>query len=167
MSEMTAVCRFMKLSLHELSGGCMYYFMVLFLFLAGSSPAFGFNGSDGYVEVDVEYTSIFPGYIEIKDEVCRPARNIECEKAWIRLRSESCQRGKTPDRCSEAAQLLESSFCIPGLIYEGRALQGDIIRVAVCTSSGGYGNLSVRDIKNTRSWNNYPLLTNGNKVKYP
>ena len=42
---------------------------------------FWLNGSDGYVEMDVEYTSIFPGYIEIKDEVCRPARNIECEKA--------------------------------------------------------------------------------------
>lgn len=144
----------------------MYYLMVLLLLL-GMSPAFAFDGNDGYVEVDVEYTSTFSGFIEIKDEVCRPARSIECEKAAIRSRSEACLQRKRPDRCSEATELLQSSLCIPGLIYEGRVESGDIIRVAVCASSGGYGNLSVRDIKNSRPWTNYPLLSNGNKVKYP
>jgi hypothetical protein len=121
----------------------------------------------GYVDVTIEYRSLFPGNLQIKDTVCKPSRSIDCEKAGIKARSDSCQRNPSLRECKEARALLDSSFCVDGLIFENRVGIGEKIKVSLCPSSAGFGNVSVRDIKNGLIWTNYPLLKNGDTVSYP
>jgi hypothetical protein len=56
---------------------------------------------------------------------------------------------------------------VDGLIFENRVGIGEKIKVSLCPSSAGFGNVSVRDIKNGLIWTNYPLLKNGDTVSYP
>ena len=121
----------------------------------------------GYVDVTIEYKSIFPGNLQIKDTVCRSARSIDCEKADIKIKNDPCQQKPLLSDCKEAKALLESSFCVDGLIFDRRVGSGEKIPVSLCASTSGFGNVSVRDIKNGLTWTNYSLLKNGDAVSYP
>jgi hypothetical protein len=121
----------------------------------------------GYVDVTIEYKSLFPGNLQIKDTVCRQVRSTDCEKAGVKTKSDSCQKKPFASECTEARALLDSSLCIDGLIFDSRVGSGEKIRVSLCTSTGGFGNVSVRDLKNGQTWTNYPLLRNNDTVSYP
>jgi hypothetical protein len=121
----------------------------------------------GYVEVTIEYRSIFPGNLQVKDTVCRPSKSIDCEKAGIKAKSDVCQQKPSLSECKEAKALLDSSFCVDGLIFDSRVGSGEKIKVSLCTSKGGFGNVSVRDSKNGQTWTNYPLLKNNDTVSFP
>jgi len=121
----------------------------------------------GFVEVTIEYRSIFAGNLQILDGVCKPSRGVECEKARIKATSEPCLQNPSSDHCQEARALLASVSCIEGLIFDKRVGSNEKLKVSVCTSTGGFGNLSIRDIKNGLSWTNYPLLKNGDTISYP
>jgi hypothetical protein len=139
----------------------------LLLFLSLFRPGFAEEGNGSYVDITIEFSSLFPGYVQIKDEECALSSFFECEKAAIRLRREDCRRpGQSPE-CAEAGEILATSTCIPGLIYEGTASRGDKVTVSVCKSSGGFGNISVRNLRNGLVWTRYFLLTDGNTVRYP
>jgi hypothetical protein len=138
----------------------------LLLFIAFASPVLAADESDVYVEVEVEFHSMSAGYLQIKDNICKIPRSIDCEKARIKMNSDECNRGNPPEKCKEAKELLESSFCLPGLVFEGVVPRGETIRVRVCKSFSGYGNLSVRDLNNTSIWTVYSLLNDGDNVKY-
>ncbi len=110
---------------------------------------------------------MFPGYVQIKDEECSLSTDLYCEMARIRLRREDCvKRRRSPD-CAEAEDILAASSCIPGLIYEGTASRGEKVTVSVCKSSGGFGNIAVRNLRNGEIWTKYFLISDGNTVKYP
>ncbi len=133
-------------------------------------PITGFTQDEidrGYVDVTVQYTSMFPGNLQIRDGVCTPSRGIECEKARIKATGDFCFHNPTSHKCVEAMTLLASTSCIGGLIFEGRVGSGDKIKVSICTSPTGFGNLFVRDIKNGLSWTEYPLLKNNDTISYP
>jgi len=121
----------------------------------------------GNVRVILEYKSMFPGKIQVIDKVCDRLKNIECTKANIKVNSESCQKEPAPGECKEAKDLLDTSYCMDGLVYEGRMISGAQIKVDLCTSAGGYGNMSVRNIDAGNTWTNYSLLTNGQTLSYP
>jgi hypothetical protein len=132
-----------------------------------SAFSFGEEPMSGYVEIEIEYRSSFPGYLQIKDEVCKPPRGLDCEKARIQLRTRDCTQKSFSPKCREAEEILASSFCLAGLIYEGRVSRGEKIVVSVCKSLGGFGNLSMRDLKNGEMWTNYFLLNHGDSLKFP
>ena len=121
----------------------------------------------GYVDITIEYRSMFPGNLQIRDGVCRPARDIECEKARIKATGDFCLQNPTSHLCVEAEALLGSSLCIEGLIFDGRVGSGEKVQVSICTSSTGFGNVYVRDTKNGLSWTYYPLLKNNDTIVYP
>ncbi len=121
----------------------------------------------GYIDVTIEYSSLFPGNLQVRDGVCKPSRDIECEKARIKAGDDFCLQNPTSHKCIEAATLLASSSCIEGLIFEGRVGSGDRLKVSICTSPTGFGNLFVRDIKNGLIWTQYPLLKNNDTINYP
>ncbi len=121
----------------------------------------------GHVRVILEYKSMFPGKIQVIDKVCNRIKNIECTKANIKIYSESCQKEPAPSECKEAKDLLDTSFCMDGLVYEGSMNNGEKIKVDLCTSAGGYGNMSVRDIDKGNTWTNYSLLSDGQTLSYP
>lgn len=120
-----------------------------------------------YVDVTIEYKSLFPGSLQIKDTICRPSKSIDCEKAGIKVKGDFCRQKPYLSECQEAKALVDSAFCIDGLIFDSRVGSGEKIKVTLCTSLGGFGNVSVRDIKNGQIWTNYPLLKNGDTVSYP
>ena len=76
---------------------------------------------------------------------------------------------KTPSsvECREATSLLNSKFCLEGLIYDDRISQDEKLKVRLCKSSTGYGNVSVRNTMNGDAWTNYPLMTDGNQISFP
>ncbi len=121
----------------------------------------------GYVRVTIRYTSVFPGNLQIRDEVCKPSRGIECEKARIKANGDSCQQNPYSGECKEAKALLDSSFCIEGLIFDGRVGSEEKIGIWVCTSPAGFGNVSIRDTVKGSIWTNYLLLNNGSVLNYP
>ena len=121
----------------------------------------------GYVHVTILYKSIFSGNLQIRDEVCKPPRGIECEKARIRVNGDLCQQSPFSERCKEAKAILDSSFCLEGLIFDGRVGSGEKIGVWVCSSPAGFGNVSIRDTVKGSIWTNYPLLNNGSVLNYP
>lgn len=144
--------------------------ITMLLFISLSQPGFADERSGSYVEVTVEYSSMFPGYVQIKDEECALSTVFECEKARIRLQGEDCgkkHKHKGSPECREAEEILATSFCIPGLIYEGMATRGERVTVSVCKSSGGFGNIGVRDLRSGVVWTKYFLLSDGNTLKYP
>lgn len=121
----------------------------------------------GYVDVTIEYRSMFPGNLQIRDGICRPARDIECEKARIKATGDFCLQNPNSHQCLEAGALLGSSLCIEGLIFDGRVGSGEKVKVSVCASSSGFGNVYVRDTKNGLSWTYYPLLKDNDTIIYP
>ena len=121
----------------------------------------------GYVQVTLEYKSMFTGKIQILDEVCRQSRSIECAQASIKVNGESCRNKPAPLECQDAQTLLNTSFCIEGLIYENRIVPGVKILLNLCASDAGYGNMSVRDIYKGIIWTNYSLLNDGQAVSFP
>ena len=141
-------------------------FFVLLILLAPCAAVAG-DDTTGYVGVTVEYTSMFPGKLQVLDNVCRDSRDIECAKASIKLQSETCQRKPQPDECKQARSLLETSFCMEGLVHEGRVSRDAKIDVQLCISEGGFGNMSVRDVEKGIVWTRYDLLRNGQSITYP
>lgn len=141
-------------------------FPLLFLLLF---PGFAGAGNDaaGYVRVTVEYTSMFPGKLQVLDNVCRESRSIECAKASIKIQSEPCRQNPQQTECKEAQSLLDTSFCTEGLVHEGRISPGGKVSVRLCVSEGGFGNMSVRDIKKGSVWTSYVLLSDGQTITYP
>lgn len=139
----------------------------ILLIISLSRPGFADERSGSYVEVTIEYSSMFPGYVQIKDEECKLSTFLDCEKAGIRLRREDCGKHKRSPECAEAEDILATSFCIPGLIYEGMASRGDKVTVSVCKSSGGFGNIAIRNLRNGEIWTRYFLISDGNTLKYP
>lgn len=139
----------------------------ILMIISLSRLGFADERSGSYVEVTVEYSSMFPGYVQIKDQECTLSAYLECEKARIRLQREDCGKHKRSPECREAEELLTTSFCIPGLIHEGMASAGDKVTVSVCKSSGGFGNIAIRNLWNGEVWTNYFLITDGKTLKYP
>jgi hypothetical protein len=137
--------------------------MILLAPLAGIAQ----DGSSGYVRVTIEYKSMFPGKIQVLDQVCRDSRSIDCAKASIKTGSEECQKKPLRAECKEARALLDTSFCIEGLIYENRIAREDKVAVSLCASEAGFGTMSIRDISKNEIWTNYFLLSDGQTVSFP
>jgi len=123
--------------------------------------------TSGYVQITLEYKSLFPGTIQVLDGVCRQSRSIECAEAGIKLTSDTCKQKPLSDKCKEARALLNTSFCLEGLIHESRISPGKKIQLDLCVSDAGYGNMFVKDVYKDSSWTNYFLLKNGQTVSYP
>ncbi len=140
-------------------------FILIILFLPFVSIAE--NAASGYVRVTLEYKSMFPGTIQVLDGVCRQSRSIECAKAGIKVNGETCRQKNLSAECKEAKALLDTSFCMEGLVYENRLSRGEKIQVDLCASEGGYGDMLVRDISKGSAWTNYFLLTDGQTVSFP
>ena len=123
--------------------------------------------TDSYVQISINYTSMFQGHIQVRDEICKGPRSIDCEKASIRVNSEKCRKVPTLTECQEAKSLLDSKFCMEGLIYDGMMSYGQKLNVRLCKSSTGYANLSVRNTTDGDAWTNYSLITGGEQISYP
>jgi hypothetical protein len=83
------------------------------------------------------------------------------------VNGETCRQRPLPAECREASALLDTSFCIEGLIYENRSNRGEKIPLKLCASDAGFGNMFVRDIDKGYIWTNYVLLSDGQAVSYP
>lgn len=125
------------------------------------------SGTSGYIQVTLEYTSMFPGKLQVVDMTCKQPRSVECAKANITLQREACQQQPVPVECNEARTLLDTSFCIEGLVHDGRISQGEKIIVRLCKSASGYGNLSMRNAEKGERWTNHLLLNDGQIITYP
>lgn len=136
--------------------------ILLFPFAANAG-----DGKNGYVRVTLEYKSMFQGKIQVVDGVCRQSRSIECAKASIKLNSDTCRQKTAIAECKEAKALLDTSFCVEGLVYENRVTQGEKIPLSICASEAGFGELLVRDVDKGGIWTNYVLLSDGQPVSYP
>lgn len=137
------------------------------LIISLSRPGFAGERNGGSVDITIEFSLLFPGYVQIKDEECALSSFFECEKAVIRLRRADCRKQMRSPECIDSEDILSTSACIPGLIYEGFASRGDKVTVSVCKSSGGFGNIAVRDLRSGVIWTRYFLLRDGNTVRYP
>lgn len=143
--------------------------VLLSVLLVVLSPVAGFaqNSASGYIQVTVEYTSMFPGKLQVRDMVCRDRRSAECAKADITLQSEVCRQQPAAAACTEAMTLLDTSFCIAGLVLESRVSQGEKVQARLCRSASGFGTLSVRDVEKGETWTTHVLLNDGASVSYP
>jgi len=137
--------------------------MIVFLPFVSSAE----DATSGYVKVTLEYKSMFAGKIQVLDGVCKQSRSVECAKASIKVYGESCKQKPVSAECIEAKALLDTSFCMEGLIYENRVGRGDKISLNLCASDAGYGNMFVRDVDKGSVWTNYLLLNDGQTVSYP
>ncbi len=139
---------------------------VLLSLITFAMPAYA-DDSDGFFEIEIHFRSTTAGYLQVRDNVCKlPSKNIECEKAAIKANSEECGQSNPPSRCGEARELLNSSSCVRGLVFEGTVAREATVRVTVCKSSTGFGNLSVRDLNKGNTWTLFSLLNDGDSVSY-
>lgn len=122
----------------------------------------------GYIRiVVVNKTFRSPTHIQVRDEVCKEPRSIECEEARIKVSGEICQKHLERPRCEEAAELLKSSLCVEGLVFDGRLIRDEQVYLNVCASEMGLGHVSVRNPENDQGiWTNYSLVTNGREISY-
>lgn len=143
--------------------------MVIVLLLAAFPPGVAHAQEDigSYVEIIIHYRSMFPGNIQVRDEVCTEPRSLDCEKARIKVNGPRCRQQRSVVECQEAKALLQTTFCVEGLVYEGRMSQGEEVRVKVCKSYAGYGSVSVRDTNKGTIWTNYALKTDNSKISFP
>ena len=141
--------------------------LVVLIILFSPITGIAEDSPDGFVRVTLEYKSMFHGNIQVLDGVCRHSRGIECAEAGIKVNGETCKRKPMSAKCKEAKALLNTSFCLEGLIYEDRISPGKKIQLDLCASDAGYGNMFVKDVDKDGSWTNYPLLNNGQTVSYP
>lgn len=140
---------------------------LLVLTIISPLSSFAQDETNGHMQINIEYASMFPGNLQVRDEICRRPRSFECEKNSITLMSDECRQSPGLKECKEAKMLAESSSCMEGLIFDGRVSRGEIIKASICVSYGGYGNVSVRDLKNGADWTNYSLMNNGDTIRYP
>ena len=80
-------------------------------FLLVIMPFTGFAQDEidrGYIDVTIAYKAMSPGTLQIRDGVCKPPRDIECEKARIKVAGEKCQQKPMLSQCVEARELLGS-----------------------------------------------------------
>lgn len=145
----------------------LFAFVIILSPLAGIAQEASGAGGSGYVRVVLEFKSMFPGTVQVLDKVCKDTRNVECAKASIKANGEACQQNPGLSECKEAKDLLDTSFCMEGFVYEGRISSGEKISVDLCMSAGGYGNMSVRDVAKGPIWTNYSLLSDGQTISYP
>jgi hypothetical protein len=139
---------------------------VLLSLITFAMPAYA-DDSDGFFEIEIHFRSTTAGYLQVRDNVCKlSSKNIECEKAAIKSNSEECGQSNPPSRCGEARELLNSSSCVRGLVFEGAVAREATVRVTVCKSSTGFGNLSVRDLNKGNTWTLFSLLNDGDSVSY-
>ena len=143
------------------------YVWITLLLSVLSSTIIAQDNEDTYIHVSMEYTSMFPGEIQVKDKVCMESKNIECEKAEIKVNGRACQQDDSLSECQEAQALLDSKFCIKGLVYGGRMSKDEKLDIKLCKSYAGFGNVSVRNAKNSESWTNYSLISDGAQITYP
>lgn len=122
--------------------------------------------SKGIIQITIAYGWLSPGHIQVRDELCRVPRDIECEKARIKATGDSCRQEPTRARCKEAVALMESTLCVEGLVYDGRLTQGEEVQVRVCASQAGNGNVSVRNITNGGIWTNYQMVRDGRRINF-
>jgi hypothetical protein len=141
--------------------------LVILIILISPVMSFAEDATSGYVQVTLEYKSMFPGKIQVVDGVCRQSRSIDCAMASIKVNGETCKRKNMSAECKEARALLDTSFCIEGLIYENRTSRGEKILLNLCTSDAGFGNMLVRDVDKGSVWTTYFLLNEGQAVSYP
>ncbi len=140
---------------------------LLLLAIVSPLPSFAQEEANGYMQITIEYVSMFPGNLQVRDEICRQPRSVECEKNSIKLMSDKCRQNPMLKECKEARMLAESSSCVEGLLFDGRVSRGETIKAWICVSYGGYGNVSVRDLKNSVSWTNYSLMNDGDAIRFP
>ena len=141
---------------------------IVFVLLLAALPvkAAAQESNRGTIQIVVAYAWSSPGRIQVRDELCKEPRDIECEKARIKATGDTCRQEPNRSKCKEAMALMESSLCVEGLVYDGRLTQGDEVQVRVCASPAGNGNVSVRNITNGRIWTNYPMVSNGRRINY-
>jgi hypothetical protein len=140
-----------------------------FLLLAGLPlAAAAEDPPPGYIRiVVVNNTFSSPTHIQVRDEVCKKPRSIECEEARIKVSGEICQKHPGRPRCEEAEELLKSSLCVEGLVFDGRMIRDQEVHLDVCASEMGLGNVSVRNPDNGPGiWTNYAMVTNGREISY-
>ncbi len=175
--------------------------ILLFIFFLTIATTTAFGGSSGLITFDFEDHSLFPGNLQIRDEICKPSKisicnnsnaiidssecqqnpalnkcvqslddalkACPCKEAGIKLRSSECRGTTSSVECIKAKNLASSAQCIPGLIYEGPAGKSVKLKLSVCKSSGGYGNVSVRDTSKSSEWTNYTLIDDGDTITFP
>lgn len=145
----------------------MNFVLVFLIILFTPVLSIAEDSTDGFIRVTLEIKSMSPGNIQVLDGVCRRSKNIECAEAGIRINGETCKQKPMLDKCKEARALLNTSFCLKGLIYENRITPGNKIQLDLCASDAGYGNMFVKDVDKDSSWTNYSLLNDGQTVSYP
>jgi len=141
--------------------------LVVLIILFSPFVSIAEDSMDGFLRVTLEYKAMSPGTIQVVDGVCRYSRSIECAEASIKVSGETCRQKPMLAKCREAKALLDTSFCIEGLIYESRISPGKKIQLDLCVSDTGYGNMFVKDKDNDSSWTNYSLLNDGQSVSFP
>lgn len=142
--------------------------VLLLLLVALPFAAVAEEPPPGYIRiVVVNKTFRSPTQIQVRDEVCREPRSIECEEARIKVGGEICQKDPERPRCEEAAELLKSSLCVEGLVFDGRMVRDQEVQLEVCASEMGLGNVSVRNPENGQGiWTNYALVSDGREISY-
>ena len=142
---------------------------VLLVFLLALLPvaAPAEEPAPGYVRIVVVNKTFRAARIQVRDEVCKEPRSVECEEARIKSKGEICQKHPDHPRCLEAAELLQSSLCVEGLVYDGRLIRDQEVHLEVCASEMGLGNVSVRIPDNGQGiWTNYSFVSNGREIDY-
>jgi hypothetical protein len=102
---------------------------------------------------------------------CKAARDTVdskcgCVQARNTLSRLDCKKNPSSRECSEAQSKMASSSCQEGLIFEGIVESGVKIPLTICLSPSGYGNVSVKVIKNS-FWKSYRLISPGDTLSYP
>ncbi len=145
-----------------------FLFILLIVLLA---PFAGFAEEEmekksGYIQVTIENRSAFPNLLQVRDDICGPSQNGECEEARLALKSNECQKDRFAKKCKKAREKIESAHCLEDLVYEGMVDSGQKIQVSICKSPAGNGNLSIRAINPTSPWIRYFLINNGDTISY-
>ena len=89
-----------------------------------------------------------------------------CVEARTTVSRPDCRNNPSSRECSEAQSKLASSSCQEGLIFDGSVESGVKLPLTICLSPSGYGNVSVKDSKNS-FWKSYRLISPGDTLSYP
>jgi len=103
---------------------------------------------------------------------CRIAREsydsaCGCGRAGMTLASEVCRDRQSSQECTDARAKIDSASCQKGLIYDGSVPIGAKITLTISSTPGGYGAVSIRDIRKGPTWKSYRIISDGEMIRYP
>ena len=117
----------------------------------------------GKIQIHLANQSFHTKNIQVKDNICTSTRPEKCSQAALILESSECQEYRRTEKCREARKITDQASCVAGLVYSGQIESGESVTVDICVNHTGKGKLAVRNSP-TAAWVHHNWLAEDDTI---